>query len=310
MLLRRVGLALALGLYIWGAVLCHRGEEYARKTDIALETGVDAVRAEEIFTQDAEGLGLCFWGVGDTQTVQCRETGTQARVTRVFLRGNAQLLGVGILFWQEGCVLDEATARTLFGTEHCGGQLLWQGDSCYRVLDTLPLAQPTLVTLASPEDGAVLNRCLMDVPPERGEQAASQLLLRWELSGQRLDVYPLWVANHNLLVLEAVAWLVYGTGRRRSKAGAILSFLIALGLLACLLRFVPGMFPSRWSDFSFWGRLLAGQRENARRVLLTPMAERYLQLGTNMVKSMVSSTAALVLAAWVQRRHRHAHPAD
>ena len=322
----RCGIILiAAVLYLWAIFFCQSAKEDANLTYIVLSQSIDATAAEEIFAQETmleDSVGFCFWGETVAQTVSCRETGGMAEVTQVLVSGNPEVLGAGILAWQNGCFLDEATAQNLFGTADCGNQTVWQGDIPYRVFGTISTLQPTMLTVAAEKDGADLNRGVLSGPTEQGAHTASQFLMRWGLQGELIGFYPLWVAVHNfLLILPGILLLmalIYGIRKFRAlpfpdriKAGILLVGEVGLLIFLCgQISILPDMIPSRWSDFSFWGNWLEAQKENIQMVLLTPMGERHLQLMLNMVKSILSSTAAFLIAAWTRRRQRYADPAD
>lgn len=312
-------------LYLWAVSFCQLAKEDANLTYIVLSQSIDAAVAEEIFEQETmleDSIGFCFWGETVAQTVSCKETGGMAEVTQVLLSGNPEVLGAGILAWQDGCFVDEATAQKLFGTAECGRQPVWQGEIPYWVFGTISTLQPTMLTVAAEKDGAVLNRCALSVTAEQGEQIASQFLMRWGLQGEMIDFYPLWAAVHNfLLILPGTllsAALVYGIRKFRAlpfpdrvKLGILLLGEVGLLIFLCgQIIILPDMIPSRWSDFSFWGNWLEAQKENIQLVLLTPMGERHLQMMLDMVKSILSSTAAFLIAAWTLRRQRYADTAD
>lgn len=325
---------LAAVLYALSVSCRALAREDAGFTHILLEQSVDAAAGEAVLSQDAaeeETLGFCFWGEAEQQRVSCRETGASVQVTQVFLAGNPELLGAGILAWQRGCLIDEATAQALFGTVLCGGQSLWHDGTAYRVLGTVSSLRPTMLTMAEPGDGACLSRCVLSAPAETGKVQGEQFLLRYGLWGKVLDFYPLWALTENLLllfpgILLLAVWGRLGRGWRRLTfpgiaSGSQLQLLgravLALGLtigtlwgLGRRLIIPPDMIPSRWSDFSFWGTWWEAQRENLLLLLFTPLGNRQLQMLLNMVKSMGTSTAAAVLALWAVRRQSNADIAD
>lgn len=305
-----------------GIFFCYSAKHDAGFTYILLEEPVDAIGAQDIFIQEAalaDSIGFCFWGESDPKMVTCKETGGIAEVTQVLFSGNPMLLDAGVLAWQEGCFLDKNTALALFGTSDCYAQSLWLEDKAYRVLGTLSVFHPTLLRSTEQADGTILNRCILAVSAENGKQEASRFLLRWGLQGTTIDFYALWVAVYNsLLILPGLLILkTYGYGVKRFqnghnlKSGVFLSVLAVLFLLLCKsIRVLPDMIPSRWSDFSFWGTWWEGQWNNLQMVIRTPMGERYLQMLLDMVKSIGSSTAALLLFMWTFRRQTDEDTAD
>lgn len=307
-------------LYIYAVLFCLSAKEAANRTYLLLSEPIDAVRAEDIFTQEAaltDSIGFCFWGERENQWVSCKETGGVAEVMQVLLFGNPGLLDAEELTWRSGCYLDEDTALTLFGTSDCTEQTVWHNDRADRAFDTISATQPTMLAIAEASDGLVLNRCVLDVSAETGKQSAQQFLLRWGLAGEVIDYYPLWVAVYDFLLILPLyltfKFYFFGSSRTQSRGKRMILLLIMICLLVLLgsrIRFLPDMFPSRWSDFSFWGNWWGEQRLNFQLVLRTPMGERHLQMMMDMVKSILSSTAAIGLTVWTLRRQRYADTAD
>ena len=293
----------AAALYAGALAACRGAVNSANLVYLALDSGVSLETAEKIAFQEEEPVGCCFWGEEQMQTVSCPATGQRAGVTRVYLGGNAELLGAGQLFWQDGCLIDTKTARELFGTEDCGGQqLFWNGQS-YPVLGTVAALRPTLVMGAERED--VMNRCVLALPAENGRVLGEQFLLRFGLPGKVLDFFPLWALMRNLLLLAPAVLVFRLCGKRKALALILVGLLLWRGIVI-----PPEMIPSRWSDFSFWGSWWESQTENFRCMLFTPLGGRQLQILLNMVKSMGSSILAAVLASRAARRRQDAHTAD
>lgn len=314
---RGIGL-LAAGLYVLAIFFCQMAEPEAKKRRFLLNQSIDAATAEDIFTREQalpDPVGFCFWGEAGLKTVSCPETGGTSRVTMVCLSGNPELLDAGVLAWQDGCLLDTDTAQTLFGTADCGGQTLLLDGKIYRVLGTFSALQPTMVMKAEDEN-ATLNRCILSTPAPQSGQTGENFLLRYNLQGTAIDTYSLWILLHNWLVLCPLVPVLSDLYRRRKNFRDKANWLpLAAEILAVLLLLrqieIPASFlPDQWSDFSFWGRLRNSQKENWYRLLLNSLGQRHLQMMGNMVKSMITSTAASLLAAGIRRRHRHADTAD
>ena len=250
-------------LYVFAVYFCLSAKEDADRAYLLLSDSIDATRAEDIFFKEAtleQPVGFCFWGELNNQWVSCKETGGIEKVTKVLLSGNPGLLDTEELTWQEGCFLNESTAKKLFGTAVCAEQAVWNQDRYYRVLDTIVTQKPTMVTVTEESDGQILNRCVLSVPVRTGKQTAAQFLLRWGLAGEFIDYYPFWVAVYDyLLVLPGILIVriyFYRRNRTQSRGKKIILLLTTVCLLILLnskILFFPDMFPSRWSDFSFWG---------------------------------------------------------
>ncbi len=320
-----------LVLYVWAIISWSLAGESGNLVHIVLERGVDTAEAEAIFSQEEadDPVGFCFWGEREGQTVSCLETRASAQVTLVSLSGNPELMGAGCLAWQKGCLIDEGTARTLFGTTHCGGQILLRDGAACRVLGTVHALRSTMITMA--ENGDSMTRCVLALPAENGKTLGERFLLRWGLAGTVMDFYPILVLTGTLLLLFPAILLLtvccrLGKDWRKLSLHGIVSegqlpllgrTVLALGLavgtlwlLTKRLVIPPDMIPSRWSDFSFWGKWLEGQKVNFFRILFTPLGSGQLQMLLNMVKSMGASTASAILALWPVRRSGNADIAD
>lgn len=307
---RLLVLALALAAYLWSAWSWMQTSQQPQRSHFLLDSSVTALRAEEIWQSEQEQpepLAFCFWEQMPQQQVLCSLTGRSASVTLVCLRGNPELLDVGALAWQEGCFVDDQTAQTLFGTDRGSGQILTQNGQDYPVLGVIPALGPTLVRLAQPEES--FSRCVLP------KGAGADALMRWGLSGKVLDWQVLTALTADLLLVTPALLLVWlcrmlGRGWRELRlsqltqqkvlAGkAALSLLLAaagLWLLVRLIQVPEGMIPSKWSDFSFWGRWWQQQEQNFLLLLSTPLGNRQLQMAMNMVKSMVLSITSGALA--------------
>ena len=312
-------------LYGFSAFFCDSAKEAANRTYLLLEEPIGSVRAEDIFAQEsalADPTGFCFWGEADTVFLSCKETGGIAETKPFLISGNPELLDAGVLAWQEGCFLDQKTAQRLFGTDACNAQTIRLQNRQYPVLGTLPFVQPTVLRIAEPLDGAVLNRCILASLAEDGKEAASQFLIRWGLRGDTVDFYALWAATQNVVVmlpaLLLLRFLFHGIRKikrtafpvRRKDLLLILTWLLLMFALVRQIIILPDMIPNRWSDFSFWGRWWDGQWKNLQTVIRTPMSEGHLQMLLNMVKSIGFSTAALLLSMWTFRRQTDEDTAD
>lgn len=312
-------------LYSAAVFFCFSAKGYADKAYLLLEESIDPARAEEIFAQEsalAEPIGFCFWGEADTVSLSCTATGGIAEAKQFLISGNPELLEAEVLAWQKGCFLDQKTAQSLFGTDDCHAQVIQVEDRQYSVLGSLSTVQPTVLRTAEAADGAVLTRCVLASPAECGEEEASQFMIRWGLRGSTIDFYSLWAATFNVLLILPTFLLlrfsVYGIKKVRSNSfpGRIkylLLLIVLIGLLFFLWKQIivlPNMIPVRWSDFSFWGRWWDDQWKNFQMVLRTPMSEGHLQMMLDMVKSILSSTAAILLSMWTFRRQRYEDTAD
>lgn len=323
-------LLLAAALYFLSLQACHQAAGAPERMEVVLTRAVDAGEGARIFAGEAERdapVGFCLWGSAGKKAVSCYETGGYAQVEVELAAGNPELLGAGALHWQAGCLIDRSTAQALFGTESCREQRLRLGDRELPVLGVISAPRPTLIALAEEADGAVLNRCVLALPGDTGAGKCQEFLIRWGLNGRVLDEFFLWALTRNLLLIFPAivllrAWGLLGRGwralslsrlwqQRRLLGRALLALALTVATVYFLGRQLvlpPGLLPSRWSDFSHWGSWWTGQREALFAVLQTPPSGSQLQIRLDMVKSMVCSTAAALLALWAVRRERNGNP--
>lgn len=326
-------LAAAVLLYLGSLWTWKKTKAYDNLVPLVLSRPISAEDGQRIW--DAEGeeeepMGFCFWGETGEQMVSCGETGGAARVNRIVLLGNPELLGAGGLAWRDGCLVDLATAQALFGTDRCENQNLIVGEQVLPVVGICDDARPAMVSRAEGTQ-AVLNRCVLAIPSAQGRVLGEQFLMRWGLEGTVLDFYPFQALCRNLLLLfpgVLLGSLGFFLEKERKNltlecirsrkqlpllGKSLLGIAILLGSLWLLGRQVTiprDMIPSRWSDFSFWSQWWESQKENLQRILTTPLGSQWLQMQANMVKSMVCSTGSAILALWSVRRGNHADTAD
>lgn len=332
--LRILLLLISAAVYFCAVGFCDIAAKDASTARVVLDWAVNAQAVDQMLLTERQAdapMGFCFWGAVERQTVSCPQTGKTVPLTAVFLSGNPELMESGILAWRAGCLVDEETAVTLFGTADCGEQILSYNGKTYPVLGTVSALRPTLITMAQTEDGYCLDRCVLAVPMETAAAMGEQFLLRHQLQGRILNDYPAWALTNNLLLLFPGILLLsisrrLGSGWRKLSLSRILSgrqmpllgrTVLALGLTVLTVSLlgrqimIPDeMIPSRWSDFSFWETLWTSQKQDLIETLFCAPGNGQLQMRLNMIKSMLSSITAALLALWAARRDCHADIAD
>ena len=310
--MKRIFWVLAAALYAASLLFAHMAEQNGNGIYLLLDRGVTAAEAAEISRREHEAeepLGFCFYALSEDVILHCPDTGRTAQVTAVSLYGNGGLLGAEALSWQEGCLLDEQTAQTLFGTGYLGAQEVLLDGKTRAALGTVPLQTPT--ALVSAGEDAVLDRCILAGWDENGAQMAGQFLLRHGLTGEILNFYPLLIFTKNLTLLPLWALLVLlcrKIGDKRKRL-ALLAALAGAVLLGSRVIVPKNAIPSMWSDFSFWGSWFQSQRENLTAILMASPGEWALQMELDMVKSVICTLAGTLAAAWGGRRAHHASAA-
>lgn len=310
--MKRIFWVLAAALYAVSLLFAHTAEQKGNGIYLLLDRGVTTAEAKEISRREQETeepLGFCFYAVSEDATLRCPDTGRTAQATAVPLYGNGGLLGAEALSWQEGCLLDEQTAQTLFGTDYLGAQEVSLEGKTRAALGTIPLQTPTALVSSGEDFG--LDRCILAGWDENGAQTAEQFLLRHSLTGKILNFYPLLVFTKNLTLLPLWALLALACRRigDKRKRLAQLAALAGAVLLGSGVIVPKDIIPSMWSDFSFWGSWFQSQRKNLTAILMASPGEWALQMELDMVKSVICTLAGTLTVAWGGRRERHASAA-
>ena len=300
-------LFLVLTVLLWAAALgfSSLAEKNGSGIFLQLDRAITGAEAAEIAAREAEEenpMGFCFYTVREENWLSCLDNGQSAKAAVVPLLGNGALLGADALSWAKGCVLDSETARTLLGTDNVGGQQVTVGEKTWTVSGTLRTLSFT--ALVSAEEGDRLDQCVLAGFDENGAETARQFLLRHDLSGQVLNFYPLLVFAENLCLLPLWVLLVFlcRLARKRTKWLGWLTAVIGIAILGSRIIIPGDAVPSVWSDFSFWGSWLQGQKENLLRIFTWATVDRALQMEQNMVKSMLCALAGTIAAAAGGRR--------
>lgn len=300
-----------LAALAWAASLwfCRRAEGFGDGTYILLDTPLTGAEAADILEREGEledPTGVCFYALETDTDITCPDTLRSARVTLVPVLGNPGLLGAEKLTWRTGCVLDRSTAQILFGTAEVGAQQVTVEGETRTALDVCPAL--TATALVSAENGDSLTHCVLAGWAETGKEKAEAFLLRHGLSGRILNFYPLLVFVKNACLLPVWMTLIALCNlakRRNTRLGRLL---LAVGavFLASRVTVPKEAIPSLWSDFSFWGTWLQGQRENFLAIVTAYPGDWALQMEWDMVQSVLCALAGTILGAWGGRRKEYA----
>lgn len=277
------------------------------------DRAVTAKEAEQICEAEAEQeypAAICFFKEQPDTSLFCRETGEASVVNQIRIIGNAELLMYGsnaLSFRKNGCYLDTATVRVLFGTDKVAGQTVRSGDQSWQVLGVFDSLQKEMLCVA--EEKMLLDRILLlssDYGRGRGRDELEQLLLRNGLGGDVVDftvvtalVQDLLLIVPLLLLARAAKWLIKdlpGTGLR--LAATVVLGLAGLWYLTGNLHIPPDLIPTRWSDFSFWSTTWMQQRQNFLLILKSAAGEASLDLLWHAMCAVLENLLAVCLLLW------------
>ena len=275
------------------------------------DRAVTAKEAEQICEAEAEQeypAAICFFKEQPDTSLFCRETGEASVVNQIRIIGNAELLMYGsnaLSFRKNGCYLDTATVRVLFGTDKVAGQTVRSGDQSWQVLGVFGSLQKEMLCVA--EEKMLLDRILLlSSDYGRGRDELEQLLLRNGLGGDVVDftvvtalVQDLLLIVPLLLLARAAKWLIKdlpGTGLR--LAATVVFGLAGLWYLIGNLHIPPDLIPTRWSDFSFWSTTWMQQRQNFLLILKSAAGEASLDLLWHAMCAVLENLLAVCLLLW------------
>ena len=275
------------------------------------DRAVTAKEAEQICEAEAEQeypAAICFFKEQPDTSLFCRETGEASVVNQIRITGNAELLMYGsnaLSFRKNGCYLDTATVRVLFGTDKVAGQTVRSGDQSWQVLGVFDSLQKEMLCVA--EEKMLLDRILLlSSDYGRGRDELEQLLLRNGLGGDVVDftvvtalVQDLLLIVPLLLLARAAKWLIKdlpGTGLR--LAATVVFGLAGLWYLTGNLHIPPDLIPTRWSDFSFWSTTWMQQRQNFLLILKSAAGEASLDLLWHAMCAVLENLLAVCLLLW------------
>ena len=275
------------------------------------DRAVTAKEAEQICEAEAEQeypAAICFFKEQPDTSLFCRETGEASVVNQIRIMGNAELLMYGsnaLSFRKNGCYLDTATVRVLFGTDKVAGQTVRSGDQSWQVLGVFDSLQKEMLCVA--EEKMLLDRILLlSSDYGRGRDELEQLLLRNGLGGDVVDftvvtalVQDLLLIVPLLLLARAAKWLIKdlpGTGLR--LAATVVFGLAGLWYLTGNLHIPPDLIPTRWSDFSFWSTTWMQQRQNFLLILKSAAGEASLDMLWHAMCAVLENLLAVCLLLW------------
>lgn len=275
------------------------------------DRAVTAKEAEQICEAEAEQeypAAICFFKEQPDTSLFCRETGEASVVNQIRIIGNAELLMYGsnaLSFRKNGCYLDTATVRVLFGTDKVAGQTVRSGDQSWQVLGVFDSLQKEMLCVA--EEEMLLDRILLlSSDYGRGRDELEQLLLRNGLGGDVVDFTVVTALVQDLLLIVpllllacAAKWLIKALpGPGLHLAATVVFGLAGLWYLTGNLHIPPDLIPTRWSDFSFWSTTWMQQKQNFLLILKSAAGEASLDMLWYAMCAVLENLLAVCLLFW------------
>ncbi len=189
---------------------------------------------------------------------------------------------------REGTIISEGVAYSLWGSTDVVGQSLIVGDKAYVVRGVLKEKSNRIITQADMADKETKFSALRVqlVDKENVEGVISTLKFKYNLPESLLRNLSLTsILLSGLALLPGYLLGFYGLiklykfiySTHRYWVSAILLSIIALGLtwitieMMQFITYIPSyIIPNKWSDFTFWSKLIDGFIENSRQLQALP----------------------------------------
>lgn len=267
--LRLTGVLLMACFYFASAQHADKLKGCERTAQILMErTSLTYAQVKEIKAGEEEQdvpKSFAAWNQKNEVTVQNKDLYRQHTVSAVGVFGRSDLLIPGSSWLdesdREGCLIDEKTARELFGSTGVAGQVISVGEKEKTIRGILYGVSDTVLYEAD-ETETFTNLTVYMEAGATVDQIRQDFMMRHGLEGRfvRMDI------------LKTVADL------------ARLTFSIP-----------PDLIPTKWSDFGFWSETFEKEKES---VLLLMLTEKQKPMELYM-KELYPAVAYGLLAIWL-----------
>ncbi|MDO4307018.1 MAG: ABC transporter permease [Eubacteriales bacterium] len=276
-------LVLILAILCYGGCLerCGSIQRNSSVCIVLADHSPDRAEVSEILRDQKENgktEEICFYREAGLVTAKEPSFGRQAKALLADVQGNAAAFDWCIRGFseddREGCIIDKKTAEDLFGSIQAEGRELQVHEKRYQVRSVVSWKQP-LILIRSEDREAVYGRIYFDCEEGNRTDRANQFLMRYGLSGIQADgsIFAA-AAGVSVLLLPMAIFLrlfAFAEEQRRGAeskkegwiwtAGASLM----LAVLVCVgwkyFAIPSDWLPGKWSDFSFWSRRIAEEKE-------------------------------------------------
>lgn len=264
---------LSLWMFRQGTSALGKLSEAGEKVSVVCRRKVPSQDAWEILeeTDPEETFWPVFWMECEGVQARCGLTGKSVSVCLICTAGNAELLFPGgnalDVGDAKGCLVDQDTARELFGSGAVIGQILDVEGEDYEIRGVLEGQKGTVVIQKTEE--TAFDTVTAAAGEKRQEEIRELLEGRYGIQGD-LEEWGLLCGMAKLVlylfplaVLVTVLGQIMKSSREAAGRGEKLFWRICFwaGLLGGLcwtavrVRIPSDMIPSTWSDFGFWENL-------------------------------------------------------
>ncbi len=258
-------------------IVCSDGEEKGLTRD-------EYENIQKSLKEDNTSWRCAFWKEERGQSVENSQWNRSSEVTVWKVRGELEVLFHDFVKLQEddneGCYLDENTAKKLFGSSEVVGKSIACGERKLVIRGILRDEKALLVFRPGAEESTDQITLLsveggVDAPLSSSPKA---FMMSYSIEGDCVETsflgellqlfmlaFPAALGMSFFQALHQIPGQKFWQGRR----GAILNmvwWLLVIGFVILLLKFIhipDDMIPDKWSNFSFWSNWWEKERENA-----------------------------------------------
>lgn len=224
------------------------------------------------------------------------ELGTAAEVSKISACGRTDLIFPESA-WLDcedpgGCLLDEKTAKTLFGSTNVVGMPIKCGKSEKIIRGILHNVEDTVVFMAEDDTEQLTHLTVRCDVRQSLRQVENEFMTRYGITGSIIKMQTMsGIAEGLILVLPLMTgiWMIRtalrmvcavensGNNNRKKNCGQKILAICVCAIAACAcfwliltrLQIPADMIPTKWSDFSFWSSLWEKERESLLILLLS-----------------------------------------
>lgn len=283
--------------FVFSLTFYFRGLEYAGKLAVCQQTAVILMEGDPLHTSEVlrmleqekeqeQPRLFTAWQQEQEVTVQNEDLNRSHTVSAVSVCGRSDIVMRGDTWIdeedREGCMIDEATARALFGSTEVTGMTVEIAGQEKTVRGIL-YGESDAVLYQADEPQSLENLTVSMRAGEGYEGIRQDFMMRYALSGKFLRMDTLYRAAKILCLLipllaggqlfaAGIGLIWRSDGQQKGRYYGILSVLCMGILLYFLIRNIEipkDMIPTKWSDFDFWKNWWQNERESLLLLLLT-----------------------------------------
>lgn len=296
-------LVLAAALFCWYHALILSGDMIKSASSVSIRYGTDGIPCSTVNRMlEEESVPFAAWVQKNNQRVIEQDFSRDAGLQVLEIAGDVELVlpAAELLYGflpvrgsMDTCAIDAATSYALWGDTDVTGEILICGDREYIVTGVFSRPENTMLVQSSLENGAIFPYLELSVSGTANPgQQADEFRNRYSLSEpdmltDHVETAAILCQLALLPALHATAFVLWRILRQLfgnhasslERVGFVAIMAVGVLISAWAIGFSPvipaAAIPGRWSDFSFWARLIekAGEGVDMSRALSWPVPD-------------------------------------